>query len=175
MAEAAIAGSGLGALSGWGTRHLKTVAEFYAAEGERRLLWLPVFFGAGIAVYFSLTFEPPLWVGFGATLVAGAAVFMLHRRTLLCEAALALALFCAGFALIGETTWQRQAPMLQRRLGPVMVLGRVVDIDSLDRGWRVIVAPDPLPGLGPAEQPARLRIHISAASDLLSPGDRVVM
>ena len=34
-----------------------------AAEGERRLLWLPVFFGAGIGVYFALTVEPPLWPG----------------------------------------------------------------------------------------------------------------
>ena len=44
------------------------LARLYAAEGERRLLWLPVFFGAGIGVYFSLSFEPPLWAGFGATL-----------------------------------------------------------------------------------------------------------
>ena len=65
--------------------------------------------------------------------------------------------------------------MLQRRLGPVAVTGRVVDIDSLDRGWRVVVAPDPLPGLDPGEQPRRLRIHIAPTSDLLAPGDRVGM
>jgi competence protein ComEC len=154
---------------------LRAVADTYAAEGERRLLWLPVFFGAGIGVYFSLTFEPPLWLGFGATVAAGAASFLLHRRPLWCEAALALALFGAGFTLIGETTWQRQAPALQRRLGPVAVTGRVVDIDALDRGWRVIVAPDPLPGLASGEQPVRLRIHIAASSDLLAPGDRAAM
>jgi competence protein ComEC len=175
MADAAMAGGGLGAASGWGARLFHTVAASYAAEGERRLLWLPVFFGAGIGVYFSLGFEPPLWLGFAATIAAGAAAFALHRRPLLCEAALALTMFCAGFALIGETTWQRQAPMLQRRLGPLTVTGRVVDIDSLDRGWRVIVAPDPLEGLRPDEQPAQLRIHIAAASDLLAPGDRVSM
>ena len=63
--------------------------------------------------------------------------------------------------------------MLDRRLGPVSFTGRVIDIDTLDRGWRIIVAPDTLPGLDPAQQPHRLRIHITAASDLLSPGDRV--
>ena len=51
--------------------------------------------------------------------------------------------------------------------------GRVVDIDTLDRGWRIIVAPDPLPGLDAGEQPRRLRIHIAATSDPLQPGDRV--
>jgi len=175
MADAAISAGGLGAASGWGARRFKAAAESFAAEGERRLLWLPAFFGAGIGVYFSLTFEPPLWLGIGAAIICGAAAFALHRHPVPCEAALALTLFCAGFALIGETTWERQAPMLQRRLGPVMVTGRVVDIDSLDRGWRVIVAPDPLPGLDPGEQPQRLRVHIAATSDLLAPGDRVSM
>jgi competence protein ComEC len=175
MADAAIAGGGLGAAPGWGARLLRAAAQSYAAEGERRLLWMPVFFGAGIGVYFALSIEPPLWLGSVATVAAGGAAFALHRRPLLCEVALALSLFCAGFALIGETTWQRQAPMLQRRLGPVMMTGRVLDIDALDRGWRVVVAPDPLPGLAPEEQPARLRIHIAASSDALLPGDRVAM
>jgi competence protein ComEC len=175
MAYAAIAGSGIGTASQWGARLWRVVGQYYAAEGERRLLWLPVCFGGGIGSYFALSCEPPLWVGFGAALAAGSAAFLLHKRPMLCEAALALAMFCAGFALIGETTWQRAAPSLQRRLGPVIVTGRVVDIDSMDRGWRLIVAPEALPGLEPGEQPARLRIHIAADSDLLSPGDRVAM
>jgi competence protein ComEC len=175
MADAAISVDGLGVVSGWGARLFGAAGKSFAAEGERRLLWLPVFFGAGIGVYFSLSFEPPLWLGVGATIAAGASAFALYRHPLPCEAALALTLFCAGFALIGETTWERKAPMLQRRLGPVMVTGQVVDIDSLDRGWRLIVAPDPLPGLEPGEQPARLRVHIAASSDLLAPGDHVSM
>ena len=56
--------------SRWGARLFRAAADAYAAEGERRLLWLPVFFGAGIGVYFSLTFEPPLWLGFGAAILA---------------------------------------------------------------------------------------------------------
>jgi competence protein ComEC len=175
MADAAISGGGLGAASGWGARLLSAAGDAYAAEGERRLLWLPVFFGAGIGAYFSLSFEPPLWFGVGMAVAAGAAAFALHRWPIACEAALAAALFFAGFALIGETTWERQAPTLQRRLGPVMVTGRVVDIDSLDRGWRLILAPDPLPGLEPDDQPRRLRVHIAATSDLLAPGDHVSM
>ena len=175
MADAAIAGGGLGVASAWGARQFKTLTEYYAAEGERRLLWLPVCFGAGIGVYFALTFEPPLWFGFAAASAAGAGAFLLQKRPLLCELALALTMFCAGFALIGETSWQRQAPALERHLGPVMVSGRVLDINSVDRGWRVILAPDPLPGLDASQQPLRLQIHIGPASDLLAPGDHVDM
>ena len=73
MADAAIAGGGPGAASGWACALFRRCRRSYAAEGERRLLWLPVFFGAGIGVYFSLSFEPPLWLGFGATFAAGIA------------------------------------------------------------------------------------------------------
>ncbi|MGA8400637.1 MAG: hypothetical protein WB697_12165, partial [Stellaceae bacterium] len=41
----------------------RRLAEALAAEGDRRILWLPVFFGGGIALYFALTVEPPLWLG----------------------------------------------------------------------------------------------------------------
>ncbi|MBV9862781.1 MAG: DUF4131 domain-containing protein [Alphaproteobacteria bacterium] len=146
-----------------------------AAERDRRALWLPAFFGAGIAVYFMLTMEPPLWLGPSATLCFTAVAVVAHRHTALREAAVALAVGAAGFALIEEHRRERDAPALQRRLGPVAITGRVIDIDSLDRGWRVIIAPDPLPGLDAALQPRRLRIHIPAASDALSPGDRVAL
>jgi len=38
-------------------RLVGALAQRLAAEGDRRLLWLPVIFGAGIALYFALTFE----------------------------------------------------------------------------------------------------------------------
>jgi competence protein ComEC len=72
-----------------------------------------------------------------------------------------------------QARWERGAPMLERRLGPVALTGRVIDVDLLDRGWRVIVAPDPLPGLGASEQPRRVRLHLAPSSDELRPGDRL--
>jgi competence protein ComEC len=51
--------------------------------------------------------------------------------------------------------------------------GRVVDTEALDRGWRIIITPDPLPGLMTSEQPRRLRLRVAATSDPLRPGDRV--
>ncbi len=102
MAGATTVGGGVDAAPGLGWRLIQAVAKSYVAEGERRLLWLPVFFGAGIGIYFSLTFEPPLWCGIGGTILAGSLTFALYRRPLACEAALGITLLCAGFALIGE-------------------------------------------------------------------------
>src|SRR5205814_5821271 len=54
----------------WRWRPLPALAEALAAEGDRRILWLPVFFGTGIALYFTPTFEPPWWLGLAATIAA---------------------------------------------------------------------------------------------------------
>ena len=173
MADTAVAEERVGLMPAWAAHIVTGLSERLAAEGARRLLWLPVFFGAGIGVYFVLKFEPPLWPGvFGV--IAGAGVsFALRRYPAWCEAALALTVFTAGFALMCETARERQAPMLQRHLGPVTVTGRVVDIDLAEKGWRVVVEPDPFAGLAPGDQPHRLRLHIPQTSDELNPGDHV--
>jgi competence protein ComEC len=173
MADAAIAGGRLGPRAEWQSRFFGGLADRLAAEGERRVLWLPVFFGAGIGLYFVLKIEPPLWPGVAAACAGIGSVFALRHHPGWREAALAFTALAAGFALMRETAWEREAPMLQRRLGPVALTGRVVDIDLAERGWRIVIAPDPLPGLDTGEQPRRLRLHIPQRSDELNPGDRV--
>ena len=165
-------GSKLGAAL-WRWRPLPVLAEALAAEGDRRILWLPVFFGTGIALYFTPIVEPPWWLGLAATIVAIIPAIAFRRRPALRNAALAFAFCAAGLAVMQQARWERGAPMLERRIGPVMVTGRVIDVDLLDRGWRVVIAPDPVPGLAAAEQPRRLRLHIAPSSDELRPGDRL--
>ena len=157
----------------WRWRPLAYLAAALAAEGDRRILWLPVFFATGIALYFTPTVEPPWWLGLAATAAALIPAILFRRRPVLRNAAIALAFCGAGLAVMQQPRWERGAPMLERRLGPVALTGRVIDVDLLDRGWRVIVAPDPLPGLGASEQPRRVRLHLAPSSDELRPGDRL--
>jgi competence protein ComEC len=173
MADTVVAGERVGLVSAWAARISAALPDRLAAEGERRLLWLPVFFGAGIGVDFMLRGEPPLWPGVVAAVVGAGLSFALRRHPAWCETALALTVFAAGFALMGETAWERQAPVLQRHLGPVTLTGRVVDIDLAQNGWRIVVEPDSLVGLDPAGQPRRVRLHIPRTSDELNPGDQV--
>jgi competence protein ComEC len=173
MAEMAVAGEGIGTSAPRRLRLLTALSAALGAEADRRVLWLPVFFGTGIALYFSLTFEPPLWAGLAATIPATSAVLVLHRHPAWRAAVVALAFAAAGFAVMQEARVSQGAPMLQRRMGPVALTGRVVDVDTVERGWRIVVAADPLPDLAASEQPRHLRIHIPATSDALRPGDRV--
>ena len=169
MAEISLADEGFEATAPGRPRPFRRLAASFAAEADRYILWLPVLFGGGIALYFALTAEPPIWLGPSVSLVAAVAAFVVRRRPVWRGTALCVAITAGGFALIATTTRERAAPMLDRRLGPVAITGRVIDIDTMERGWRIIIAPDVLAGLDPSQQPHRLRIHITAASDLLSP------
>src|SRR5580700_560267 len=173
MADAAIAGGRLGSVAEWRDRLCGTLADRLVAEGERRLLWLPVFFGAGIGIYFLLKVEPPLWPGISAAIAGVGSVTAVRRHGGWCDAALALTAVAAGFALMRVTAWEHAAPMLQRHLGPIAVTGRVVDIDLMEKGWRIVIDADSLPGVDASDRPRRLRVHIPPSSDVLNPGDRV--
>ena len=104
MADLAVAENRLGAAL-WRWRLFAFVAEALAAEGDRRILWLPVFFGSGIAVYFTPTFEPPWWVGLAGTIAAIIPVLVLRHRPALRNAALALAFCAAGLAIMQQARW----------------------------------------------------------------------
>ena len=173
MTDLAVAADGWRAASRRVLRPFLALKRTLAAEGERRILWLPVFFGGGIALYFALTFEPPRWTGLLATAAAALLAVALRRRPGWRETAIALAFASAGFAAIQQSRVEHGAPVLERRVGSVALTGKVIDIDQLERGWRVVIAPDPLPGIAPEAQPRKLRVRIPATSDALQPGDRV--
>src|SRR6516165_11206608 len=66
-------------LPAWAACALSALSDRLTAEGERRLLWLPVFFGAGIGFYFALRVEPPLWPWVAAA-IAGAGLSLAGSR-----------------------------------------------------------------------------------------------
>src|SRR5207302_9857858 len=103
MADAALAGGWTGPLSEWHARLFGGLADRLAAEGERRLLWVPVFFGAGIGVYFLLKVEPPLWPGIAAAIAGAGSVIAVFQYRVWRETAVAFTVFAAGFALMRAT------------------------------------------------------------------------
>jgi competence protein ComEC len=175
MADLAVAGDGIGAAPGRRWRPLAALAAALAAEADRRALWLAVFFGTGIAFYFALDVEPTPGIGIVGTVAAALGGIGLRRLPAWRDAAIALAFVAAGFAVAQQARIEHGTPMLQRRMGSVALTGRVIDIDEVERGWRVVIAPDPLPGLAAEAQPRRLRIHIAQSSDLFEPGDRLAV
>ena len=79
---------------------LKFLTECWQQDKTRHNLWLPVLFGFGIAIYFSLGLEPSKWITLGIIegLIVLAIIFRHHINVLKVFACLAIVL--AGFTLV---------------------------------------------------------------------------
>lgn len=142
-----------------------------AADSDRWVLWLPVFLGLGISIYFALPMEPPLWVGWGGFVLAGGAARALPARPAALVPLLGLTAVAAGFALAGLRTELVSAPPLTERIGPTHVAGRVALVESLENGSRAVLERLQISGLGPERMPDRIRLTLRGRQPDFGAGD----
>lgn len=146
------------------------------AEQRRWFLWLPVLLGTGIATFFALHDPPSLWLAVGGAVTAAVAlvvagvVWRSHGTT--GAILLALAVPSAGFALAQYRLHAVAAPILARA-GAYEVSGRVVAMEPLQSGDRVLLDDVTLRGVPPATTPEYVRINLRRSPDGLQPGDRL--
>src|SRR4051794_15891405 len=100
MTDLAVVDGGSGAAAPRRHRLFGIIAKIFAAETERHILWLPVFFATGIAIYFALTVEPPLWIGLAVSGTALAAALLLRHRRGARGFVIILLFGAAGFATV---------------------------------------------------------------------------
>ena len=132
------------------------------AQWERVLLWTPVAFGAGAAVYMGLKREPSVllaWiVALAAVAIALAVWRFSHRRWALGLTGLA-ATACAGFLIAKLHCDVVATPVVPP--GVTSIDGFVVDVEApSERGPRLLIAPVDIEGLAPNRTPDRVRIVI---------------
>lgn len=153
---------------------LASIAARLEAERDRWLLWLPVALGGGIAVYFELSVEPPLWTGPAIAMAGLLTLWLAAAGGKLMPLAWGLIAFGLGF---GSAAWRADvvgAPVLARTYGPAPVQGRIVEVALLPEGRRVILDQVSLRGIRAEETPTRVRIALSrGGSDRLATGDRI--
>ena len=105
------------------------VAGLLLAERDRWFLWIPIFLGAGIVLYFSLPGEPPIWLGplwLGAALVGA----WLGRGRTVAPMVLGLALIAGGFEAAQVRSMLAAAPVLESEIGPLTVSGRIAAVGA---------------------------------------------
>ena len=118
-------------------RSIAALAARLEAERDRWSLWIPVGFATGVGAYFALEREPAAWLGTAVLGVAVAAAALGRRRPGLLLACIALAVVSAGFAAAQFHTASVSAPILEKRIGPVAVSGRIVAVERRASGWRL--------------------------------------
>jgi competence protein ComEC len=141
------------------------------SERERWALWIPVGFGAGIGIYFSLSAEPSAWIAaaIGIAGMCSAIGSICSTRTGLRAALAILAAVSLGFGYAKLRAEWVAAPVLSHQIGPAGLNGHIETVQVHGKGVRVVldaVASRRFRG----ETPARVRVSIRAANDVLVPG-----
>ena len=159
-----------------GERFAGLLRRLLAAEADARrpFLWLPVAFGAGIALYFMADTEPMLAAPLiGFTLCAAAATALRRGRGPGFCACLLAALAMAGFAAATLRTRLLEAPVLDR----VRMVKLTAFVESLERrgqgGVRLVLRPITT-DLPAAVSPIRLRVSV-ASVPAIRPGEAIAL
>jgi len=130
------------------------------AEKDRYPLWIPVFLGSGVAVYFGQGSEPPAWVGW--VLISGAlSLLAAAGRSGLAGRLLALGVLCVGigFAAAQMRTVWKTAPVLLHMSGAVQVKGTVSLVEQIADGGGERVTLDDVDFLSDEPLPKRVRLR----------------
>ena len=144
-------------------------------ERHRWVLWTPVFFGIGIAVYFGLRTEPPLWLGPCAVGLSLIGVLALRRRGsnpagILMAALVAFGILAGGFSVAQWRTAAVAAPVLAKRMGPTTISGRITGVETFPGSIRVTLDRPRVAGLGAEATPERIRLRLRGRQPALMPG-----
>ncbi|MEN9059879.1 DUF4131 domain-containing protein [Ponticoccus litoralis] len=142
-----------------------------ALPGQRGHLfpWAPVAMACGIALYFGLRAEPPVWLLWSAAAVSLAGLGQRRAGPCLGPLLAGVALVSLGFALAGGRAHQVAGPVLDFRYYGA-VEGRIVAIDrSASDAVRLTLDRVVLERMAPAETPARVRVSMHGRQDWLTP------
>lgn len=114
-------------------------AQARAEAGPGRLMpWIPVAFGAGIALYFSADREPVAWVAAATAIMLIAAAFLMRRRRGFVTLAL-LAAFASGFAVASLKTARVAHGVLARPVYAASIKGFVETREERERTDRFVL------------------------------------
>jgi competence protein ComEC len=151
---------------------MAALRELLESERDRWILWAPVALAAGIAVYFSLTFEPPSWTIWACPSFGLLPLALWRGRTgwpLLAGLFLAL----SGFAVAEFRTLSVAAPVLREPSGIFYLSGRVVTAEPVEKGQRITL--DHLSG-GPLYREKLERVRLRLRVDYgLRPGQDITL
>jgi competence protein ComEC len=102
--------------------------------------WLPVAFGAGVALYFAAGREPVLWAVLGLFMAASLIAFLCRRKTLAFTLVMLCAAACAGFACATTKAALIGHPVLKYTVTGAEVTGWVERREERERTDRITIA-----------------------------------
>lgn len=144
-------------------------------EQGRGFLWLPIFFGLGIATYFALPREPSLIALVAATVVAVVAAWARrHAVTSLRIAILFFGVF-AGLTAVKVRTDSAVAPVLPGERTVSLTGWIVSEEEAPNGGRRIVVRVASMEGVASRDIPRNVQVTVRARADALAAGDAIAL
>jgi competence protein ComEC len=106
----------------------KFISSSFYGDLHRWPLWIPVFFGCGISVYFSLDEEPSIWMGYGGVVIFLFSLIFV-RLQLFKILFLAVGFMIFGFSVALFRTYFLGTEMLHYSLPPLILEGKVMQVE----------------------------------------------
>lgn len=138
-------------------------------QRERLFLWVPVAFGIGIAVYFVLPVEPPLYLPAALALIFVPAAVRAHARyheggwrLALYLVAFAFSLMAAGMMAAMFSTYRHGTPFPDKSVRITGMVGTIESVDSLGEGEgsRIVLRDPVIEKLPPDQTPKKVRLRV---------------
>ncbi len=126
----------------------------------RLMPWLPVAFGLGIVLYFSVLREPVFWFAAALTLVLAVGVLLLRAHSIGFPAALAMTAVTARFTIASLKTVIVAHPVLHHAASGVEIAGFVEAREERERSDRIVMRARKISGERLDETPDRLRLSV---------------
>ncbi len=140
-------------------KRLGFVESWLEEDRDRLFLWIPVFFGVGIGLYFSLTFEPDVMWGAGALMFASLAAFFARKKGILVwSLALSITLMSVGFLTATLRTISLQGPMTNYPLKKQRIEGALEKIESFAAKTRLTFSSVVAANLPKEKTPVKVRL-----------------
>ncbi len=143
------------------------------AERGRWFLWLPVFFGMGIALYLVLPFEPHLAPVFAAAMLA--TVFRLFFRLTTFQLIISSAILTTALGLLTAKLHAMaiDAPVLKQEYRYIEVEGWIEGLERRESRTRLTLRLIRAQKVQPEEAPYRVRISVRGDAEAALPGKAI--
>lgn len=150
------------------------LSSLFSQERHQLILWLPVFFGAGIALYFALPTEPTLHNPMAMSALFGSMLLLSRRNIWAVRVLILMIMFSGGFAVAMFRAHQVQAPVIADEWKKsYAVTATIEQMEARNRGSRIWLSDVSSKDIKQEWTPKRIRVTVNSAIDHLKTGDRV--
>lgn len=153
-------------------RYYKTILfNDFAAQGKDHFfLAFPFLLGVGIAVYFGMTTEVPVWIGLTLLFISGVTTYYLRDYYIVFLSTLSLTIVFVGFSSAQLRTTYLDTNILPSSFGPAGIQGRIVSVTKTQKGTKILLEDLQISRLRADHVPTRLRLHVNRLDEQIKTG-----